>query len=496
MSTQKPFISFALFGAKDSGKSTLMGSFIYQLGGIDERTVSKLERESNELNGDPNKKYAFISDSTKLERSTNQSVYNSTWQLYTNKYEIAITDTPGNLKYKSSKIRGISHSDIGILVISAVRKNDNKNINNSKQLKIFYKSIISYWLRQNKLLSFPNELIEIIVTNIALDQFDDVFFDNLLICKTFLISKLIIIINKMDLIKFNENKYNNLKQMTQTAIKQYFKYHNISINICIIPMCALFNHNLYRKSNAMKWYKGNTLLETIENIKISNIRNQEIDNKKPLRMSVNRIEKIGGVGIVIECKIFQGILKPNQEIKILFPAQLKEQESIASVFSIERFHRNINKAVTGELIGVNIKLKNAFIYKQYKNKIPTGSVVVLNNNENIKFCKKCISFIGLIKIFHVFGTNYKKKHEICIGYEVSIYIHLCIVPCKLRKIIWKKSNNNKSFLNIGDESEVIFEPLKPIFLEPFDDCNAFGTFIGMNSNRVVLIGKVKQTTFQ
>ena len=97
------------------------------------------------------------------------------------------------------------------------------------------------------------------------------------------------------------------------------------------------------------------------------------------------------------------------------------------------------------------------------------------------------------------GINENEDDVIKVGYKLNLYVHSAKVSCKLIKIIKKKSRLNEdikdtSKLNIGDEAEVTFNALSALYIELFDKCNALGTFIGMNSNRVILTGKVNDIT--
>eukprot|EP01084_Bolivina_argentea_P187027 322253_1 len=144
--TAKTFTSCCIFGSKGVGKSTLMGRFIYELGGFSERDLEKSRREAIEFHGVDDYTFAFFSDKRKIERISKQSIYNSTREFYTNKYHIALTDTPGDIKYKAQKIRGISVSDFGILVLSAAPNDNCKQTTFTNSNKMNH-TIISYWTR-------------------------------------------------------------------------------------------------------------------------------------------------------------------------------------------------------------------------------------------------------------------------------------------------------------------------------------------------------------
>ena len=222
MSFGKKFVSCTVFGAKDAGKSTLIGKLMHRVGAMNDRDLYWLQKESLETTGSEDSGYAFFCDRAKLERISKQTIYNYTREFYTNSYQIAITDTPGNIKYKSEKIRAISLADFGIMVISTKDKSglDNNTID-SRDKKQIYHMVTSFWVRQYKLKSFPTSLYSIIALYIVSDQFDDAFFDNLLICNTLGIKEIIICVNKLDLINYDKNTYQGIKKSAEIAIQQF-----------------------------------------------------------------------------------------------------------------------------------------------------------------------------------------------------------------------------------------------------------------------------------
>ena len=122
---EKEHLNIVFIGYVDSGKSTVAGNLVHTLQKNDEseedrnrkRTMQFLEEQAEQY-GKPSCKFAFIFDKTTAERERGNSIETTFGELQTSKFHCSIIDTPGHYNFIRNTIRGISQSDVAILVVS------------------------------------------------------------------------------------------------------------------------------------------------------------------------------------------------------------------------------------------------------------------------------------------------------------------------------------------------------------------------------------------
>ena len=207
-------LRFITAGSVDDGKSTLIGRLLFDSKSIFEDQLEAIQA-SSERRGDGYTNLALLTDGLKAEREQGITIDVAYKYFATPKRKFIIADTPGHIQYTRNMVTGASTADLALILIDA------------------RKGVIEQTLRH----SFLTAMIGI---------------PHLVIC-----------INKMDLVDFSETIYNDIQ-------KHYFEFANrLNIpDVRFIPISALNGDNVVERSKSTPWYKGETLLELLENIQV------------------------------------------------------------------------------------------------------------------------------------------------------------------------------------------------------------------------------------
>eukprot|EP00178_Gracilaria_changii_P013812 TRINITY_DN388_c0_g1_i12.p1 TRINITY_DN388_c0_g1~~TRINITY_DN388_c0_g1_i12.p1 ORF type:complete len:377 (-),score=77.24 TRINITY_DN388_c0_g1_i12:401-1531(-) len=316
---EKTHINLVVIGHVDSGKSTSTGHLIYKCGGIDKRTIEKFEKEAAEA-GKASFKYAWVMDKLKSERERGITIDISLWQFESPKYHFTIIDAPGHRDFIKNMITGTSQADCAILMIASPQGEFEAGISKEGQT------------REHALLSF-----------------------------TLGVKQMIVCMNKMDekTVNYSEERYNEIKKEVSDFLKKVgYKPDTIPF----IPISGWNGDNMLEKSTNTPWYKGPYLLEALDKLEPP-----KRPTEKPLRVPLQDVYKIGGIGTVPVGRVETGILKPG--INVTFaPTGMK-----ADVKSVEMHHESLPEAIPGDNVGFNVKglsvkdIKRGYVASDAKN---------------------------------------------------------------------------------------------------------------------------------
>lgn len=463
----KKHMGLVIVGHVDAGKSTTTGQLLFQLGGMNERDLDKLRKEAAAL-GKESFLFAFWMDKSKDERARGVTIACTTREFFTPNYHYTIIDAPGHRDFIKNMISGASQADVALLMVPANKGGFETSIAKGNHKK----GEIQGQTRQHARL-----------------------------CHLLGIEQLIVGINKMDqdTVKYSEDRY---KEIQGEVDKMLTKIGYKTKKIPFIPLSGWKGDNLTKPSENMKWYKGwkiktkegsiegMTLVEALDKAVSPPKRNL----KKPLRMPVSGVYKIKGVGDVITGRLEQGILNPNVDVRF-HPTNV-----VGKCFSIEMHHKSVQQAEHGDNVGLNIKnLK--------KESMPrVGDVMCLDSDPSPP--RQAARFTALVFVQDHPGQLKAakadgKKGELKGGFTPSIHIRTAKAPCQMVEIKWKmgKSTNNQKqenppFIEAGDQAEVVFEPRMPLVVTSFDECKPLGRVAAMDSNSLVLLGKVTEVTYK
>jgi elongation factor 1-alpha len=301
------------------------------------------------------------------------------------------------------------------------------------------------------------------------------------------IEKLIVGVNKMDSCDWSEQRYNEIKEeMTKMIVQAGFKPKQVAF----IPYSGFRGENLVDRTNKMPWYKGwkvniskdevaegYTIYEALEKI----ARPPKRFPDKALRIPINGVYKIKGVGDVVTGRIEQGTLKAGDVVRVA-PRDINNLK----FFSIEMHHKTWPSAKPGDNIGMNIKGLD-------KAKMPkVGDVISLQGD----VLTPVESFVAQIVVQEHPG-------QLKTGFSPCVHVRTGKSACKMNTIGWKMSKKtgnekqeNPMFLEQGDSAEVEFIPQQPIYLESFESCQGLGRIAVMDSNQLVMLGKVMSVKYK
>jgi len=452
MSQEKEHISLVVCGHVDAGKSTSTGHLIFKLGGISQREMDKLQAEAD-AQGKSSFAFAYYMDKGKQERERGVTIECTTKEFFTDTYHYTIVDAPGHRDYVKNMITGAGTADVALLLVpaegfeTAIAKGDRATGEIQGQTR-----------QHARLLSLLG------------------------------IEKLIVGVNKMDAVNWSETRFNEIKEeMTKMIQSAGFK----SKQVPFIPYSGFHGENLIDSTDKMPWYKGwsanvtktevvngMTIYDALEKLARPPKRNHE----GALRIPINGIYKIKGVGDVITGRIEQGTLNSGEIVSIC-PREINNLK----VFSIEMHHKTWPSAKPGDNVGMNIKGLD-------KAKMPkVGDVIYVSNQGELKAVK---SFIAQVVVQEHPG-------QLKPGFSPCVYVRTSKSACKMNKINWKigkKTGNqqleNPPFLETGESAEVEFIPQQPIYLESFENCQGLGRVAIMDSNQLVMLGKVMSVEYK
>jgi elongation factor 1-alpha len=430
MGKEKTHINLVVIGHVDSGKSTTTGHLIYKCGGIDKRTIEKFEAEAKEL-GKGSFKYAWVLDKLKAERERGITIDIALWKFETAKYYFTIIDAPGHRDFIKNMITGTSQADVAILVIGAGEGEFEAGYSKNGQT------------REHALLAF-----------------------------TLGVKQMIVVINKMDdkSVNYSENRFNEI----QKEISGYLK--KVGYNpkrVPFVPISGWTGDNMIERSDKLPWWKGPTLLEALDDIKPP-----KRPSDKPLRVPLQDVYKIGGIGTVPVGRVETGILKPGMVVTFA-PVGVTTE-----VKSVEMHHEALQEAVPGDNVGFNVK--NVSIKD-----IRRGNVAGDSKKDPPTECE---DFTAQVIILNHPG-------QIHAGYAPVLDCHTAHIACKFKELLEKvdrrsgqKMEDAPKAVKSGDAAMVVLVPSKPMCVETFSEYPPLGRFAVRDMRQTVAVGVIKSVT--
>ncbi|MHA1154551.1 MAG: elongation factor 1-alpha [Candidatus Heimdallarchaeota archaeon] len=457
MADEKPHLNLVVIGHVDHGKSTMTGHALYKAGAVDQRLIDKYAEESEAI-GKPSWKYAWVLQKLQEERERGLTIDVSFFKFETKSSVFTIIDAPGHRDFVKNMITGASQANAAILVVS-VEKND-----------------LESGLAEERVEKTPKGDRRIPGGQTV---------EHLTLAITLGITQIVVAVNKMDLVKFEEKPYLGVVERITALLNGFVKSGLVSKerveSIKFVPTSGMTGDGLVGKSDKMPWYKGLALMDAINEFKAP-----EKPTGKPLRMPVQDVYAIKGVGTVPVGKIESGILKPGDEV--VFPISNQS----AKVQSIEMHHEQLTQAVPGDNVGFNIKGVG-------RNEILKGDVIG-HPKDAPKIVETFVARTFVLKNLSKPGAS--QPTGMSKGYAPIIHLGQAAQACQI--VDWKvlkKSPQRKSlvatgeydpkiYLLQGDFAEITFQPFAPFICEKFADFPALGRFAARDMGQTVAVGIV------
>jgi elongation factor 1-alpha len=423
--SKKPHMNLVVVGHVDNGKSTIVGHLLVDMGVIDQRTIDSFAKQSEETGKGDTFKYAWVLDSIKDERERGITIDLAFQKFETSKYFYTLIDAPGHRDFIKNMITGASEADAAILVVSVK----------------------------------PGE------TEAATDPGGQAR-EHAFLSRTLGVSQIVVALNKMDDSAYSEARYNEVKEIVEKMLK--LVGYNLA-KISFIPVSGWKGDNLVKKSENMPWYKGPTLAESLDLFEPP-----EKPLGKPLRIPIQDVYSITGVGTVPVGRVETGVLKANQKVMVM-PSGVTGE-----VKSIETHHTQMESAEPGDNIGFNLRGVD-------KKSIKRGDVIgPVDNPPNA-----AKEFEAQIIIIH-------HPTAMAPGYTPVLHAHTAQVAATLSEFVAKIDpktggavEEKPKFLKTGDAAIVRIKPVRPLAIETFKEFPEIGRFALRDMGTTIAAGVVK-----
>lgn len=404
-------IKFITAGSVDDGKSTLIGRLLYDSDAILADQLEALHA-SNRKNDDGTIDLAILTDGLKAEREQGITIDVAYKYFETDKRKFIIADAPGHIQYTRNMVTGASNADLAIILIDA------------------RKGVVEQTTRHSFLVSLLQ------------------------------IQKVVIAINKMDMVDYSEDTFNNIVadyQKIATKLKL--------TDVTFIPVSALKGDNIVYPSTAMSWYKGDSLLQHLETVEV-NGDNTAAHARLPVqwvvRPQTDELHDYRGYA----GRVASGAFKVNDKVTIL-PSGFT-----STISKIEMHDKEPAEALAG--MSVTVHLKDNIDISRGDLIVNSAGEPQLSSAIEADLC--WMDTRGLDT-----SLTYLVQHN------------TKTVRCKIREILYKVNINTleKDFdedFKLNDIGRVVIKTAEPLAFDPYQENKANGGAIIIDSRTNVTVG--------
>ena len=420
MGKDKTHINLVFVGHVDHGKSTSVGRLLYDAGSIDEQTMRKLKEKAESL-GKGGFEFAFVMDNLKEEQERGVTIDLAHKKFETDKYYFTIIDAPGHKDFIKNMITGASQADAGVLIVSG---NPSDGVQAQTKEHVF-------------------------------------------LCRTLGVNQLIVAVNKMDMAKYDQKRFEEVKEQVSTLLKTV-GYDPATVPF--VPMASLPGDNVFKKGDNLGWYEGKTLMETINEL---NPPDKPTD--KPLRLPIQDVYNITGIGLVPVGRVETGVMKVGDKVMVMPGREGKGVSGECK--TIEMHHEMMDKAEPGDNIGFNVRGIE-------KKDIARGDVLGHADNPPTV----ATEFTAQIVVLN-------HPSVVTVGYTPVFHIHTAQVACQITAIekqlnpaTGETVKENPDFIKNGDAAIIKVKPVQPLVIEKQGDIPEMSRFAVRDSGQTVAAG--------
>lgn len=392
----KENLKIIIVGHVDHGKSTLIGRLAYETNSLSPEVLKEIKKVSRKRGKDF--EFAYLADQLEEERKEDRTIDTTQVFLKTRKRDYVIIDAPGHVAFIKNMITGATQAEEAILIVDV-----------EEGLK-----------EQTKRHSYILHLLGL--------------------------KRLIVLINKMDLVAYCEERFKKAKK----EILPYLDSAGLKV-ICTIPISAKEGDNISRKSLNMKWYKGPPLVRALNLVKAG-----KTSRVAPLRFPVQDIYQINGEKIIVG-RVVSGRLEAKETV---FFAPSTEEGVIKE---IKVFGKKKRIARKGESVGLVLDRE-----------LPIARGEVLYGKG------KKPGVTTLIQAHLLWISNMPLHRETTFDFRCAT----CRVKCRVERIERRLDSStliileqDAQSLRYNEVGEVLIKTEAPVALEKFNFIRELGRFV-------------------
>jgi len=412
----KPHQNLAIIGHVDHGKSTLVGRLLFETGSVPEHVIEQYREEAEEK-GKGGFEFAYVMDNLAEERERGVTIDIAHQEFDTDQYYFTIVDCPGHRDFVKNMITGASQADNAILVVAA-----DDGVQPQTQEHVF-------------------------------------------LARTLGINELVVAVNKMDLVDYDEDRYREVVDEVKNLLNQVrFETEDASF----IPTSAFEGDNVSEHSDNTGWYDGPTILESL-----NNLEEPQPPTDAPLRLPVQDVYTISGIGTVPVGRIETGTMHPGDNVSFQ-PSNVGGE-----VKSIEMHHEEVPEAGPGDNVGFNVRGIG-------KDDVRRGDV-----------CGPADDPPTVAETFTAQIVVMQHPSVITAGYTPVFHAHTAQVACTVEAIDQKIDpssgevlEENPDFIQSGDAAVITVRPQKPLSIEPSSEIPELGSFAIRDMGQTIAAGRV------
>jgi elongation factor 1-alpha len=418
--TDKPHLNLAIIGHVDHGKSTLVGRLLYETGSVPDHVIEQYREEANEK-GKGGFEFAYVMDNLAEERERGVTIDVAHQRFDTDAYYFTIVDTPGHRDFVKNMITGASQADHAVLVVAAD-------------------------------------------DGVAPQTREHVF-----LARTLGIETLLVAVNKMDVVDYEESRY---RAVVEDVKKLLGQVRFDADDARFIPISAFEGDNVAAPSEQLSWFDGPTLLAALNNL-------PEVTppTDAPLRIPIQDVYTISGIGTVPVGRVETGVLRPGDEVTFM------PSGATGEVKSVEMHHEEVDQAGPGDNVGFNVRGVGP-------DDIRRGDVA-----------GPAEAPPTVAETFQAQLVVMQHPSVITAGYTPVLHAHTAQVAVTFESIDQKLdpasgdvAEESPDYIESGDAAIVTLRPQKPLVIEPAADLPELGSFAVRDMGQTIAAGKVLSVT--